>query len=494
VLLPLLLLSLIPKFQGAESTDSPSAEPYSAPSSSLVLQRDDFELGQLAALSTAQKDILQIRAPFPVRSVGIWWRGELLRAEFCLVDQTGTTGPWYDIVASHDLSPEIAGATGAAGTAQVSALLHHYGSPGIAVRLRLPELGALDQLSVIWVPSFANSNMPPRSKSESTTGYPKPLVYDRASWAADPPQCTSGYCNTSHIALHHTASASEYQSPDWANSAANVKATQAYHMYTRGWCDIGYNYLIDVHGYIFEGRAGGDDVRGAHDSYNCGSMGVAMMGYFHTPYNQTLNQAMRDAYCELAAWKCDQQNIDPLGSSHYAGYGSNMINLYGHRDVKSTACPGDLAYAELPALRQAVADKLNGGANQMVLDNDQALLIGNWNLGTSSTDKFGADYLWASTGTAPATAYWTPDIPQAGLWSVAYWWPQGSNRNPATRIGARINGSLYTSQVNQQQNGGRWNVIATVWLPAGRQSLIGLDNFGPTGHVVVADALRLIKQ
>ncbi|MBI4862496.1 MAG: hypothetical protein HY815_19880, partial [Candidatus Riflebacteria bacterium] len=101
----------------------------------------------------------------------------------------------------------------------------------------------------------------------ASRGYPKPPVESRAAWGAEPPACNPGYCTVTHLAVHHTAGANEYLSPGYAQCAANVKAIQAYHMHTQGWCDIGYHYLICVHGRIWEGRAGGDDVIGAHDAH-----------------------------------------------------------------------------------------------------------------------------------------------------------------------------------------------------------------------------------
>ncbi|MFK5956750.1 MAG: N-acetylmuramoyl-L-alanine amidase, partial [Planctomycetota bacterium] len=256
----------------------------------------------------------------------------------------------------------------------------------------------------------------------------------------------------------------------------------------------GYNYLICPHGDIFEGRGGGDDVRGAHDGFNCGSMGVAMMGYFHPPYNQTLNLAMQDAFVNLAAWKCDQQNIDPLGTSWYAGFGANQSNLFGHRDVSSTACPGDLAYAELPQLRLQVEQVIQGGSAEIIMDNALASFSGGWSVGTSSSDKYGPDYRWASTGVATARALWNPNITQAGRYEISLWWPAGGNRNPSTEVGLLLNGQLLTARVNQQQSGGQWNLLGTVFLPLGANTTIGLSNQGSLGWVVVADALRLVRQ
>ncbi|MHC4380352.1 MAG: golvesin C-terminal-like domain-containing protein, partial [Planctomycetota bacterium] len=405
---------------------------------------------------------------------------------------------WWPVEIAHDLMKTT---EGPAGMKQVSSLVHGLHAGQTAVLLRFPTSTLPSTLDVFWLPlphaagAAALQPAQPASTSFATTSsLPKPPVFDRTSWGADTPQCSQSYCTTTHVALHHTASASEYQSSSWAECAANVKATQVYHMVTRGWCDIGYNYLVCPHGDIFEGRGGGDDVRGAHDGYNCGSMGVAMMGYFHNPHFQVLNSAMQDAFVDLAAWKCDQQGIDPLGTSFYAGYGANQANLYGHRDVSATACPGDLAHAELPQLRVRVDQEIQGGSNTLILDNGAASYIGNWTLGTSSVDKYGADYRWASTGVAPAYALWNPNITSAGDYQISLWWPAGSNRNPQTQVGLKLNGTLFPTTVNQQLQGGQWNVLGVAPLPTGSSTTIGITNQGPVGWVVMADAVRLVRQ
>ncbi|MBC8371929.1 MAG: N-acetylmuramoyl-L-alanine amidase [Planctomycetes bacterium] len=407
----------------------------------------------------------QFSAPQDFHSVGFIFEGEFPQAAVSL------DGIKWPLEVAHDLNE------------MQTALVHASNNQQRAITLHLPSAHKLTALSIYWINSAA-----PSLPSNAT----KPPVYDRASWGANPPSCAPTYCATTHIAMHHTASASEYNSSSWSQCAANVKASQIYHMATRGWCDIGYNYLICPHGDVFEGRGGGDDVRGAHDGSNCGSMGVAMMGYFHAPHNQLLNNAMQDAFIALAAYKCEQQQIDALGNSWYAGYADIQQNIFGHRDVSSTACPGDLAYAELPQLRQRIAAIVQNEV--IILDTALATFTGNWNTGTTSTDKYGADYRWASTGVSPARAIWTPTITQAGDYQISIWWPEGGNRNPSTTLGLMLNGRLHTAAVNQQMHGGQWNTLGSVPLPSGATTSIGLANNGPLGWVVVADALRLVRQ
>jgi hypothetical protein len=121
-----------------------------------------------------------------------------------------------------------------------------------------------------------------------------------------------------------------------------------------GWGDIGYNYLIDPNGVIYEGRAGGDDIVGFHFcEQNSGTMGIGMLGTFTSelPTAQALTSLKK-----LLAWKAAQSQINPTGYSYHASSGLILVNIAGHRDgTCSTACPGNLLYAALPSIRNGVS-------------------------------------------------------------------------------------------------------------------------------------------
>ena len=107
----------------------------------------------------------------------------------------------------------------------------------------------------------------------------KPAVVSRTSWGCPDGQgsgWTPQYTTVTHLIVHHSATANT--SSDWA---ATVRSIWNFHTNDRGWGDVGYNYLIDPNGVIYEGRAGGDNVIGAHFScQNGGTMGVCMLGTF----------------------------------------------------------------------------------------------------------------------------------------------------------------------------------------------------------------------
>ncbi len=145
-----------------------------------------------------------------------------------------------------------------------------------------------------------------------------------------------------------------------AKSAAIVRAIQTYHVKSNGWNDIGYNFLVDPFGQIFEGRGGGTtrNVIGAHaEGFNTGSVGIAVLG----SYGSTApTKAAKDALARLIAWRLDLAHVDPSSSLTWTSQGSPKYPagqavlikaVNGHGDVGATACPG----AKLKAALSSVA-------------------------------------------------------------------------------------------------------------------------------------------
>ncbi|WP_232850587.1 N-acetylmuramoyl-L-alanine amidase [Nocardia acididurans] len=197
-----------------------------------------------------------------------------------------------------------------------------------------------------------------------------PKVITRAQWGADEsvrcqePTYDDG---VSAITVHHTAGRNDYSK---AESAGIVRAIYAYHAKTLGWCDIGYNALVDKYGQIFEGRYGGLDrpVEGAHaGGFNINTAGVAFMGN-HEEEAPT-DVAVR-SMGEFIGWRARVAGIDPEGSTTMYSEGSDytkyamgqavkLPNVFAHRDVGNTSCPGDAAYNLMDRIR-AVAEGVAG--------------------------------------------------------------------------------------------------------------------------------------
>lgn len=213
------------------------------------------------------------------------------------------------------------------------------------------EAAALPRRAVVPLPDV----------SIPVPGAAKPPVFSRAEWGARPPRTGYAYTLARHLGIHHTATVEDWAAQTWEECAARVRAIQTYHIDAQGWNDIGYAYVVCKHGHIFQAREDDDDttdVQGAHDGFNKGSTGISAFGYFHPPVDHQPTEAQLSAIVRLAAWIASRRGIDPLGRSLYAAYGSPVDNVYGHRDVSATACPGDNLYARMEVLRSAVKDRV----------------------------------------------------------------------------------------------------------------------------------------
>ncbi|MCB0197747.1 MAG: N-acetylmuramoyl-L-alanine amidase, partial [Anaerolineae bacterium] len=190
----------------------------------------------------------------------------------------------------------------------------------------------------------------------------KPSVVARKDWGCPDgqysPRRAPQYAPVTHIVLHQTETPNNtYPYQDWAGW---VRSVWNYHANVLRWGDVGYNYLIDPNGVIYEGRAGGDDVIGIHDTYNSGSMAIGFIGCYGNCDNHYLttsepSQAMLDSAAHLMAWKTSEKALDPLATAPYHGHDVPVIA--GGRDVTWTSSPGDNIYNKLPYFREQVDEK-----------------------------------------------------------------------------------------------------------------------------------------
>ncbi len=221
----------------------------------------------------------------------------------------------------------------------------------------------LSQFSFAFIDGGQSAGAPLATIDPAMPG--SPAIVRRSGWGATattanwPPV----YTPATHIIIHHTGTTNA--SSDWA---ASVRSIWYYQSQVRGWGDIGYNYLIDPAGNIYEGRAGGADVAGSHSyPFDYGTVGIALLG----EYSVTDPPApMLDSLTKLSAWLVHQRGIDPLGKSEISGKlvcGKTVIagtyNITGGRDYAGVGCdqpfnssvsPGDRVVAALPDLRNGV--------------------------------------------------------------------------------------------------------------------------------------------
>lgn len=165
--------------------------------------------------------------------------------------------------------------------------------------------------------------------------------------------------------IHHTAGSDGGTDP-----AGTVRGVYYWHAVVLGWGDIGYNYLIDQQGNIYEGRYGGDGVIGAHvyrsktcaasrfggeqyeANFNPGTIGISILGDYNT---LTLNDAVKNSLTSLIAQKAKDFEIVPDGQSYFID--NTYPNIAGHQDMDCTECPGTNLYSQLTVIRQETQAK-----------------------------------------------------------------------------------------------------------------------------------------
>jgi hypothetical protein len=195
---------------------------------------------------------------------------------------------------------------------------------------------------------------------------PRPPIVPRSRWLGDAPrsQPPARYDDrVLAVFVHHTDTPNHY---DCADTPRVIRDLYAGQTGTRQWDDIGYNFLVDRCGTIYEGRAGGVDrpVTGAHtQGFNHRTAGVAAIGTFTD--GVPVPRAMTDAIAAVAAWKLGLSDTDPRGgvrlrssndrSRYPAGTTVLLPALAGHSDGYMTSCPGAALAERLPALREAAA-------------------------------------------------------------------------------------------------------------------------------------------
>ncbi len=317
--------------------------PAAAQAGLVTMVSRDVPLGGRALQSAA--------APMRFNMIGVHWQGSG-EVEYQTESVHGSWGAW--IAADDDSGPDE-------GSAERSTVWHdgNLDWVGASVQVRFRTQGKVTRLRAYYLDSRV-SKRPVRTVAVAGL----PAIVLRASWQADE-KITHGktqYAPTLKLAIvHHTAGSNNYTE---AEAPAIVRGIEVYHVQGNGWNDIGYNFLVDRFGNIYEGRAGGIDknVIGAQaEGFNTGSVGVALMGNFATAPPPP---AMQTALVNLLAWRLDVAHIDPLSTlidtsrgdyKYPAGTPVTLRAISGHRDTGPTDCPGNAAYAILPTIAQRVS-------------------------------------------------------------------------------------------------------------------------------------------
>ncbi|MEZ0579212.1 FG-GAP-like repeat-containing protein [Nocardioides sp. MH1] len=207
---------------------------------------------------------------------------------------------------------------------------------------------------------------------QSSMSAPKPKIYSRAQWGADEHlrDAPSLHYYEVHAGfVHHTVNANDYTR---AQVPSIIRGIYAYHVQSRGWSDIGYNFLVDRFGRIWEGRYGGVDrpVVGAHTlGYNDNAFAASAIGNYETARP---SRAMIRAYGALFAWKLGLHGVDASSTKQYVT-SRYFQAINGHRDADATACPGQYLYNRIPRIREIAAATQQGWGGRQL----ESSLVGN---------------------------------------------------------------------------------------------------------------------
>ncbi len=280
-------------------------------------------------------------------------------------------------------------------------------------RLRLRGSGNLSPRISKLTLSFIDAGNSGAVTSQPAGGQ-KPPVISRSSWGApdgqQSPTWLPLYQQATHIIIHQTGTSNT--ATDWA---AEVRALWFAQAKVRGWGDLGYNFLIDPLGNIYEGRAGGDNVvGGAAYPFSNGSVTVALLGSYLTNAPSDVQGA---ALVRLLGWKVNQLGLDPQGSSKITAYlacGQSTTvdkpSIAGARDYAGEGCnstfnnstsPGDGVYNQLDRIRAAIITA-QPRYNALFLGTDSPTVMaagGTYNVNLSVRN--GGSLTWSPTVTNP---------------------------------------------------------------------------------------------
>lgn len=360
-----------------------------------VLQRDNG----LAALEyersghvTSQKIKVPINSPEPYLAVHPSWKAAATEDNGVSVSLRGSGdgrswGDWQRVNVDHDTSPAPGFYSGSSVYFDKQTKYIQYRilikpdaqgvSPTVSsLELRFISPGATppDKLRLMSEQASGSDKSAPEPGAAGALSVAKPHILSRTVWGCPEGQSSPDWIPekiaVTHLIVHHTDDEPRPPLSDWSVRVREIWTSHRYKKLPDGTFqgDIGYNYLIAPNGLIYEGRAGGEDIKGAHFSNaNTGTMGVAVLGNYSTagPSAAALASLKR-----LLAWKAGQKGIDPEGSTYHSVSQLTLKNISGHRDANAspvesvstpgTACPGSEFYKLLGTIRHDVRNMISG--------------------------------------------------------------------------------------------------------------------------------------
>ena len=318
----------------------------------------------------------------------------------------------------------------------------------------------------------------------SANGLPVPVT-TRAEWGANASYMSwdPDYASAGHVVVHHTAGTNNYSA---GQSASIVRGIYYYHAVTLDWGDIGYNFLIDKYGTVFEGRSGsvaapaGRMSVGAHArGVNTGTMGLSMMGDYSSI---SPSDAQLSSVGKMAGWFLKRAGImDANGwaglhvwttERYQAGSTISMPRILAHRDVGYTSCPGDVGYSRLGTIRTIAQQQISGS--------------GGWKAESGSWYYLRPDGAKATGWVADAGSWYYLDGSRGGVMTTG-WLRESSSWYYLKSDGAMATGWVRGPGGWFYLDGSRGGAMATGWVSDGG-SWYYLKSDGALATGWVADA------
>lgn len=296
------------------------------------------------------------------RVMGVTWKGD--RDDLAVFVRTKSAdgwGEWEAIHADDSHGPDQESREGSRARGGTVPLIVDE-STAVQVRVddlpggpsTAPEDLRLDLIDPKKVPADEDAGAAPASSllPSVSAAAARPTILSRAQWGADESmrRDTPSYGTIRAGFVHHTVNSNGYTRSE---VPALIRGIYRFHVKDRGWDDIGYNFIIDKYGRIWEGRAGGvtRPVIGAHtQGYNSSSFAASSLGD-HTRTGPTTANLL--AYKRLYAWKLGLHHVNPTVSTRLSNGSSTkwFKTISGHRDAGGTTCPGGAMYTKLPEIR-----------------------------------------------------------------------------------------------------------------------------------------------
>ncbi len=327
----------------------------------------------------------RVQTPDHPLMVALSWQGKSSGEVQLRAGDGAKFGPWTDVDGTPGHGPDSNDPNKPRDRTSTDPVWVGPGTSEIEIKVTKGEMPGLRLTRFTWQGSLPSAGSAGLGTGTAGAEPANPGVHLRSDWDGgqgwryDIDGCQGGPEATPALQMavvHHTVNANDYSS---SQVPLLINGIYQWHTNGNGWCDIGYDFLVDRFGGIWQGRSGDIalPIWGAHAvGFNYQTVGVSLLGSFQpnapgAPPAANPSPAMINSLTSLIAWKFGLHGIDPLGTTRYiAGAGSHWpdgtpvtINtIVGHRDTSSTDCPGDNVEVLMPQIRQQVAQKIAAAA------------------------------------------------------------------------------------------------------------------------------------